>query len=127
VVFSLRGWGPSIHLYPNVLAHSWTQNWEGKREICQWQTGAWHRIRLFLPSQGTDLAAVHGLVERRGADGTWAQVGKPQRVPAQALQDPTLHGYLCTAGTVGYALFLDDLQARELDALPHEAVTVGTE
>ena len=46
--FCLRDWGPNVFLYPSTL-RNWTENWNAKQNMGEFQRSRWHRIELLLP------------------------------------------------------------------------------
>ena len=47
-----------------------------------WQEDIWHRVILWLPTQGGKQQMAHGLLQRQKPDMTWEEAGKLEGIPA---------------------------------------------
>ncbi len=122
VVVGLRGWGPTVHLYPNCLP-TWSDNWNGLRELGHYQTGRWNRVTLFLPTQGGGQKLGYGRLEVRQANGEWELVGREQ-IPCQARHYRQAIIYI-PAKNDGFRLWVDDLRLTPAEPQP-ETGPLGT-
>lgn len=115
-VYSLRGWGPQIYLYPNVRGATWDENWQQKRVICDWQRDTWHRLSLAFPVAAEVNEASAG-VEQRDGDG-WRPSGGPTTVPATPTGAEGAWFLSIISESAGCRIFLDDLTITACDERP---------
>lgn len=102
--FCLRDWGPNVYLYPSTL-RSWTENWEAKQNLGEFQRNQWHRIELLLPyGAGTPLKKGFGrLYSSSGVPGPVFEV--PALIPVQG---QTAVSIVPANKRKGAAIFLTD-------------------
>jgi hypothetical protein len=115
-VYSLRGWGPQIYLYPNVRGATWDENWQAKRVVCDWTRAVWHRVSLAFPI-AAQVNEVTAAVEQRDGE-VWRPIGERTTVPATPTGDQGAWHLSVISETAGCQLFLDDFQVTAYEARP---------
>lgn len=75
--FVLRNWGPNVFLYP-VCLPTWTDNWNAKKQLGNFEKNRWQKIRLLMPfGKNTGLKQCYGILYDSGG-----KPGKTFAVPA---------------------------------------------
>ncbi len=115
-VFSLRGWGPQIYLYPNVRGATWDENWRAKQVVCDWHRGVWQRLSLAFPV-AAPVNEVSAAVEQRDGDG-WRALGGPTTVPATPTGATGAWFFALVSESDSCQVYLDDFLVTAVEQRP---------